>query len=68
MLPQELIRRKRDGGALSRDDVREFIGGLTSGTISEGQVAAFAMAVFFKGMAPEEAAKWAHGEAAKVYV
>ena len=55
MLPQEIIRRKRDGAALSRDEVRDFIGGLTRGSISEGQVAAFAMAVFFRGMSAEEA-------------
>jgi len=55
MLPQEIIRRKRDGHPLSRDEVRDFIAGLTSGTISEGQIAAFAMAVFFRGMSPEEA-------------
>lgn len=55
MLPQEIIRRKRDGHPLSRDEVRDFIAGLTSGAISEGQVAAFAMAVFFRGMSPEEA-------------
>ncbi|MBI2717947.1 MAG: thymidine phosphorylase [Rhizobiales bacterium] len=55
MLAQELIRRKRDGGSLSRDEVGGFIRGLTDGTISEGQVAAFAMAVFFRGMGPEEA-------------
>ena len=55
MLPQELIRRKRDGAELSRDEVRDFIGGLTTGAISEGQVAAFAMAVYFRGMSPEEA-------------
>ena len=55
MLPQELIRRKRDGGSLSRDEVKHFISGLTSGAVSEGQVAAFAMAVFFKGMSREEA-------------
>ncbi len=55
MLPQEIIRKKRDGAPLTRDEVREFISGLTKGTISEGQVAAFAMAVFFKGMSAEEA-------------
>jgi thymidine phosphorylase len=55
MLPQEVIRRKRDGQALSTDEVKDFIAGLTSGSVSEGQVAAFAMAVFFKGMAREEA-------------
>jgi thymidine phosphorylase len=55
MLPQELIRKKRDGQKLTRDEVKDFITGLTTGEISEGQVAAFAMAVFFNGMAPEEA-------------
>jgi thymidine phosphorylase len=44
MLPQEVIRRKRDGAALSTDEVKDFIDGLTKGTVSEGQVAAFAMA------------------------
>jgi thymidine phosphorylase len=55
VLPQEVIRRKRDGAALSREEVRAFIAGLTSGRVSEGQVAAFAMAVFFCGMSREEA-------------
>ncbi len=55
MLPQELIRKKRDGHELTREDVRDFISGLTAGAISEGQIAAFAMAVFFRGMSAEEA-------------
>jgi thymidine phosphorylase len=55
MLPQEVIRRKRDGTALASAEVKEFISGLTNGTVSEGQVAAFAMAVFFKGMTRDEA-------------
>ena len=55
MLPQEVIRAKRDGRALTTAEVKEFIVGLTKGTVSEGQVAAFAMAVFFKGMSAEEA-------------
>jgi thymidine phosphorylase len=55
LLPQEVIRRKRNGEDLSRDVVKEFIEGLTTGTVSEGQVAAFAMAVYFKGMTREEA-------------
>ena len=53
-LPQEIIRKKRDGGALDGSEVAEFIEGLASGRISEGQVAAFAMAVFFNGMSREE--------------
>lgn len=50
MLPQEIIRRKRDGGVLSEAEITHFIKGLTDGSITEGQVAAFAMAVFFRGM------------------
>jgi len=50
MLPQEIIRKKRDGGALDDAEIRFLIAGLTSGAVSEGQVAAFAMAVFFRGM------------------
>jgi len=55
VLPQEVIRAKRDGRALSSAEVKEFIDGLTKGTVSEGQVAAFAMAVFFNGMSADEA-------------
>ncbi len=55
MLPQEIIRRKRDGGALAAADIAAFVAGLTDGSVSEGQVAAFAMAVFFNGMDRAEA-------------
>ncbi|MDG4875795.1 thymidine phosphorylase [Mesorhizobium sp. WSM4935] len=55
MLPQEIIRRKRDGHKLSADEIAAFIAGLTAGSISEGQVGAFAMAVFLNGMSREEA-------------
>jgi thymidine phosphorylase len=54
MLPQEIIRAKRDGRALTREEIDAFISGLTSGAVSEGQVAAFAMAVFFRGMDVDE--------------
>ncbi|WP_342359808.1 thymidine phosphorylase [Terrarubrum flagellatum] len=56
LLPQEIIRRKRDGATLSDDEISAFVRGLSSGAISEGQVAAFAMAVFFKGMSRDECA------------
>jgi thymidine phosphorylase len=49
-LPQEVIRKKRDGGALSDAEIAFFVRGLADGSIAEGQVAAFAMAVFFRGM------------------
>jgi thymidine phosphorylase len=54
MLPQEIIRKKRDGRALSEAEIAFFVDGLTAGRITEGQVAAFAMAVFFHGMSRAE--------------
>ncbi|GAA0571640.1 thymidine phosphorylase [Rhizomicrobium electricum] len=50
MLPQEIIRKKRDGFALTEGEIAEFIQGVTAGTVSESQISAFTMAVFFKGM------------------
>ncbi|RFC69471.1 MULTISPECIES: thymidine phosphorylase [Mesorhizobium] len=55
MLPQEIIRKKRDGKSLSQEEIAEFVAGLTSGAVSEGQVAALAMAIFFNGMSRDEA-------------
>ena len=49
-LPQEVIVRKRDGEVLTRGEIGEFIGGLTDGSVSHAQAAAFAMAVFFRDM------------------
>ncbi|WP_407309713.1 thymidine phosphorylase [Pseudomonas sp. nanlin1] len=49
-LAQEVIRRKRDGQVLSDEDIRRFVSGITDCTLSEGQVAAFAMVVLLKGM------------------
>ncbi len=54
MLPQEIIRRKRDGEALSEEEIAFMVRGIADKKISEGQVAAFAMAVFFQGMTMEE--------------
>jgi thymidine phosphorylase len=56
LLPQEVIRRKRDGATLSREEIAFLIGGLGDGSVTEGQVAAFAMAVFFRGMDMDERA------------
>ena len=55
MLPQEVIRKKRDGEPLAAEEIAFIVEGLTSGAVSEGQAAAFAMAVFFRGMARDEA-------------
>lgn len=50
MIPQEIIRAKRDGQVLSDGDIAGFIVGLVNGAVTEGQAAAFAMAVYFQGM------------------
>ncbi|ODT05738.1 MAG: thymidine phosphorylase [Mesorhizobium sp. SCN 65-20] len=55
MLPQEIIRRKRDGKALTAGEIKAFVEGITFGTVSEGQIAAFGMAIFFNGMSRDEA-------------
>ncbi|NLS01882.1 thymidine phosphorylase [Rhizobium sp. P32RR-XVIII] len=54
MIPQEIIRKKRNGGVLSADEIQSFIEALAAGRLSEGQIGAFAMAVWFKGMSREE--------------
>jgi thymidine phosphorylase len=53
-LPQEVIVRKRDGAVLTRGEIGEFIAGLTDGSVSHAQAAAFAMAVFFRDMTLDE--------------
>ena len=49
-----LIERKREGGRLSRDELRAIISGFTAGEIPEYQVSALAMAIYFRGMDAEE--------------
>jgi hypothetical protein len=55
MLPQEIIRRKRDGEPLSPSEIAAFVAGLTDGSFTDAQVSALAMAVFLKGMERDEA-------------
>lgn len=50
----EVIERKRDGAALSREEIAFFVEGLTRGDIPDYQVAAWAMAVLLQGMTPQE--------------
>ena len=49
-LTQELIAKKRDGVPLSTDEIAAFVQGVTAQTVSDAQIAAFAMAVWFRGM------------------
>jgi thymidine phosphorylase len=55
-LPQEIIRRKRDGLSLADEEIAGFVAGFTDGSIGEGQAAAFAMAIFFRGLSRRETA------------
>src|SRR3954462_5109084 len=54
LLPQEIIRAKRDGRTLEPGEMAFFVEGLTSGSVSEGQAAAFAMSIFFRGLSLAE--------------
>ena len=50
MLPQEIIRKKRNGELLTPDEIRYFVNGLCDGSIAAEQVSALAMAVYFQSM------------------
>ena len=52
--PSELIRHKRDGGILTAEELGALVTGITDGSLSDAQTAAFAMAVYFRGMTWEE--------------
>ena len=54
MIPQEIIRKKRENQVLSNEEISEFVKGLTDGSFSESQIAAMSMAIFSNGMTPEE--------------
>ncbi len=58
-LPVELIRAKRDGGALTAAELRGFVAGVTDGSIPDYQVAAMLMAIYFRGLTDDELATWA---------
>ncbi|MDQ4019299.1 MAG: hypothetical protein M3188_05615, partial [Actinomycetota bacterium] len=47
MRPAELIQRKRDGGELSPEDIRELVLAYVSEEVPDYQMAAFLMAVYF---------------------
>ena len=51
-LPQEIIRKKRDGGILSKEEIQFFVRGIPNGDVTEGQIAALAMAAPGEGDAP----------------
>lgn len=54
LLPQEIIRIKRDGGVLKQQEIQRFVDGLVDGSFSDAQVGAMAMAIFQQGLNTEE--------------
>jgi pyrimidine-nucleoside phosphorylase len=49
-----LVQRKRDGETLAPDDITAFFRGYADGVVAEYQMAAFLMAVYFRGLSPDE--------------
>lgn len=53
-----IIRRKRDGHELTGSEIDWVLGAFTHDVISDAQMSALAMAVWFRGMTREETARW----------
>ena len=54
MSPYEIIARKRDGHVLSDDQIRHFVTGYLAGDIADYQMSALLMAIYWRGMTPDE--------------
>lgn len=52
----DIIKKKRDGNTLSEEEIRFFIQGYTNGDVPDYQAAALCMAIYYRGMTPEETA------------
>jgi len=55
---RSILRKKRDGHALTQDDCQAFIGGYVDGSVPDYQASALLMAIFVHGMGPEELFHW----------
>ncbi len=56
LFPQHIIARKRDGGALTREEIEAFVRGATDASWADYQLSAMLMAIFLRGMTPVETA------------
>jgi len=56
--PQHIIARKRDGHALTREEIVAFVRGATDGSWADYQLSAMLMAIFLRGMSAEETAHY----------
>jgi len=54
MIPQEIIRKKRDNNILEEDEIKSFVSGLTDGSFSDSQIASMSMAILLNGMSEKE--------------
>ena len=55
--PQDIIIKKRDGGALTKDEIEFFARGVSDGkSFADYQASALLMAIFWRGMTPQETA------------
>jgi len=54
LLPQEIIRVKRNGNRLNKEEIQYFVDGLVSGKFSDSQAGAMAMAIFHHGLGVDE--------------
>ncbi len=54
LLPQELIRAKRNGEALTDEAIKHFVNGVAGGQVSDAQIGAFTMAIHCQGMSLSE--------------
>ncbi len=58
LFPQQIIAKKRDGHALTRDEITAFVRGATDGSWADYQLAAMLMAIVCRGMSAEETAHY----------